>query len=663
MNIPSRTLDRKVLRFRLITVLTAIIVMTVAVMSLSVIAIFDRAIAPELENRTRLIGNNVRTDIQRIIQVGIPLESIGGIESFLDQAVAPFPEIQRVTVLSKSGEVIAETFREDIARSAERGVVGSIIAVRATRFSLPIIVGNSSQGEVVVEGSAYFVETRLRDVVLDVGVLSLVVVLLGVEVALMLAASAVWKPYGRLLRLLQEQRAGRFGLVARATGLGRLSGAIARLNEQTLDLVGRLRAAPETLRPDLSGITRGRPIRLRLSDIYDVRLVMLLYIFGAEITASFLPVYGARAARPDWLSPEAAAVLPIGLFLVGVAVLSPFAGGIVRRFGAKKVFVVTSLATVIALCAMGLARGIFGIAVARGIIALLYALATIACQQYALEADAEAQEYEGVSGGSASAAYFAMLFGGVFGGSVVGGVVSSLFSYQIAIFLGAVIVLTSAGLAVVLMEGRAGLAMRADTQKSRLLWPNRARLVRCLMLILAVAAPLSATTAVVVWYLTPMLLSTSGHSASEIARVVMLYYLLHVLVGPASRVISRVNGGAMAAIVLGSLMAGAALVQFDISAGILGYSLAIAVIGIGHALIRTPLLTLVVELSGAAVGPVNVLRGAERLGGLLGLGGAAIWLGHGAAGTSLLWLGGLSAAGGIVFLGVSVIISEEKKTL
>ena len=119
----------------------------------------------------------------------------------------------------------------------------------------------------------------------------------------------------------------------------------------------------------------------------------------------------------------------------------------------------------------------------------------------------------------------------------------------------------------------------------------------------------------------------------------------------------------MAAIVLGSLMAGAALVRFDISAGILGYSLAIAVIGIGHALIRTPLLTLVVELSGAAVGPVNVLRGAERLGGLLGLGGAAIWLGHGAAGTSLLWLGGLSAAGGIVFLGVSVIISEAKKNL
>ena len=139
----------------------------------------------------------------------------------------------------------------------------------------------------------------------------------------------------------------------------------------------------------------------------------------------------------------------------------------------------------------------------------------------------------------------------------------------------------------------------------------------------------------------------------------MLYYLLHVIVGPLSNIISRMRGGTVSSVVLGSLLAGWALMSFDVSAGILGYSLAISMIGIGHALIRTPLLSQVVELSGSAVGPVNVLRGAERLGGLLGLAAASVWFGYGAAGASLLGLGVLSVMGGIAFLAASAIISKQ----
>jgi hypothetical protein len=250
-----------------------------------------------------------------------------------------------------------------------------------------------------------------------------------------------------------------------------------------------------------------------------------------------------------------------------------------------------------------------------------------------------------------------MVFGGVFCASVIGGIVSSLFSYEVAIFLGAAIVFSSAALGIILMEGKAGQPKKAQEAGPRLRWPARAPLFRCLTLILAVAVPLSATTAVVIWYLTPLLLSAAGHTASEIARVVMLYYLLHVLVGP----VSRVYGTGTAAIVVGTLLAGGSLVWLDVSAGIIEYSIAVAGVGVGHALVRAPLLTLVVDLSGSAGGPVNALRGAERLGGLLGLGLAPVLLKQGAAGTAIDSLGILSVAGGLVLFVVSGIIWKNTR--
>src|SRR3546814_5298704 len=58
------------LRTRLIQILAAIATASVLTVGAASIAAFDRAVEPELANRTRLIGSIVRTELQRTLELG-----------------------------------------------------------------------------------------------------------------------------------------------------------------------------------------------------------------------------------------------------------------------------------------------------------------------------------------------------------------------------------------------------------------------------------------------------------------------------------------------------------------------------------------------------------------------------------------------------------------
>src|SRR3546814_8641567 len=67
-------------------------------------------------------------------------------------------------------------------------------------------------------------------------------------------------------------------------------------------------------------VAERRPLRLRLSDINDVRLPLFFFSVSTEIAAAFLPLYARAASRPEWLSPEIAAAAPLVLYLLAVEI-------------------------------------------------------------------------------------------------------------------------------------------------------------------------------------------------------------------------------------------------------------------------------------------------------------------------------------------------------
>jgi hypothetical protein len=300
----------------------------------------------------------------------------------------------------------------------------------------------------------------MRDVFLDVMVLSLVATLVALELALAVAASSVGKPLERVLQLVREQCEGDFRRRIRLAGVGGLRRAALRLNDHAEDLATRLRALPEAARARVSStldakLAIGRPSLLRLSDVGDIRLAMFIFVVAAEIAAAFLPLYARQAERPAWLPPELASAAPLAAFLVVAALIAPFGGALASRFGARRLFLAAVPLGVLALGGMAASTTVVGVMIWRGVTAISYLLVTIASQVYAIRAAGEG------SSARAFGAYNAVIYAGIFCGAATGGVIAGRFGFEAALFCGSAIALAAGALGFSSLRGEAGDAVGA----------------------------------------------------------------------------------------------------------------------------------------------------------------------------------------------------------
>lgn len=641
-------------RSRLFLVLLALIAGTLLAAGSQVIGAFDRAVAPELNKRTRLIGIVVRTELQRALELGQQLDAIAGLESYLAATIDKFGEVDAIVVRDAVRKPIASAHRAGGGHSAAIGPLGGQTVLTQGSYVLPILDRNRLVGEIQIDTSPTFVRTRLREVFLDVMAIALVATLLAVELTLMVIAASVTGPQTRVLHLLDAQREGDFTQVIRPGGLGGLSRTAARLNDQARDLAERWvalsSAARARMKQSLDGkVANGQPALLRMSDVGDIRLPLFIYVIASEVAVAFLPIYSRALARPDWLTPAMAAAVPLVCYLFAAALLTPFSGRLSRKFGARNLFLASIPVTAISLAGLAMATQVLEVALWRGAMAVFYATATIACQEYAIgSADAGSTRPMG--------AFVAVVYGGVFCGAALGGVIAGRFGYQAALMCGAAAAVVAGVLGAVTMRGAAGdpapVAASAGT-------PTSWRLDRQIAaLLLGLAVPMSATTAVFVWYLTPLMLTETGSGPAEVARVVMLYYLAIVLFGPAVIAASDGRVGPRNLVVLGASIAGLALLSLSLWSGFWAVTAAMAVLGVGHTVMRAPLYAWArrVDPAGAAIMP---LRLSERIGAILGLGTCALLLPALGAGWGIRSLAIVTLAGVVAFVAVDMLASRR----
>ncbi|MGD8350316.1 MAG: MFS transporter, partial [Gammaproteobacteria bacterium] len=181
------------------------------------------------------------------------------------------------------------------------------------------------------------------------------------------------------------------------------------------------------------------------------------------------------------------------------------------------------------------------------------------------------------------------------------------------------------------------------------------------LLLAGVSIPASAVTAVFIWYLTPLLLSAEGLRPADIARVVMLYYLAAILVGPLASELSERTGRDTAPVLAGLLIAAISLLSLAAWSGDRALTAAVLGVGIGHALMRAPLLDLAIAYAGGSVKAIGLVRMAERLGAMAGLGAAALLV-TGRGGWNLpAILGIVTVAGGMLFAVSSAVVFYRER--
>ncbi|MCB1956598.1 MAG: hypothetical protein KDG55_13035 [Rhodocyclaceae bacterium] len=636
--------DRARLQIRLIALVSGIVLATLVAVGLSTLSAFDRAISPELEKRSRLIGTQVRTELQRILELGVPFESMSGLDRYLLKALQDFDEVDRIAVMTADGTIVAE---------ASRPTAPGPAAGHGREAHLPVLDGSRVVGQILVRLDPRVIQDRLQDVFLDVLVLGIAAVLVAVELVLALVARSVAQPLARIDELLDQQAGGDFRRRIPRSGIGGLGRVARRLNDHASDLAERFGALTERSRAALASegglrIAARIPLPMRPSAVGDIRVALFLYSAATEVGTAFMPVFARAVTRPDWLAAEWAAALPLLAYLTALALLAPIGGGLARRHGPRRLFLAAIVPTMVSLGGLAAADSLAAVTAWRSLLAVAYALATVSCHEYALRAGTGSQGTRGVS------AFLSVIFAGVFCGSTLGGVLAGRFGYGAAFLAGAMVCCVAGLLAARSMAGEAGDPEPALPQTAVATAAGRRPAGGFLALLFCLVVPLQATTAIVVWYLVPLMLANAGAGPAEITRVVMLYYLAAILVGPVSSRLAERGTALPVLVVIGAVGAAAALGAASQSLSAPALALAITALGAAHALQRAPQHAIASEWTRRQAGSLGALRLMERLGAIIGLACSAMLLQGQPATSSLAQLGLVVVTAALAFIPIDL---------
>jgi predicted MFS family arabinose efflux permease len=643
---PGRIAARRVVIWAALTLVASLLVTLYAALQ-----IFEEALAPELNKRSQLIGVTVREEIQRALGYGVPMDSIAGVDAYLEGVLDDFEEVEQIILLSVSGSIVATARRQSELPGVETQTKPVNID-EPTWISLPILSRNTLVGELRLETDPKFVSTRLRNVVLDILVVGLVSVLLLFELIIWVTAGAVGKPLDRIFSLLREQAAGNFKHVIPAADAGELRRIARRLSDRAIDLSERA----------------GKHLQLpALPQAYfvDIRLPLFIFSTATEISGAFLPLYSRDAGGPEWLTPSLAAIAPLVAYLVAIALVAPFSSVIVRRIDPRRLFIISIPLTAVTMVGVGLGNSAILIAFWHGAMALVYALATIACQEYALRTASRGEDAQAIG------SFLFVILGGAFCGTALGGVLANRIGEGQTFFVGAALVLLAGIVGARTIAPKIGERIRQQAASTREPTGRPAGILlnaRFIALVLGVSIPTNIGMAVFIWYLTPVALSADGVNVADIGRVVMLYYLMQVLARPLVARLADGRVGNLPLLIGGITISGLALSSLMFWSGFWPIAIVVSLFGLGHTMCDATQYSQAIRIAESDPRPGTVqialsgLRLIERLAAIAGLAASVFLVDNIGYDITIAWIGMMMLTGAVIIVLVQIVTTAQGKS-
>lgn len=402
-----------------------------------------------------------------------------------------------------------------------------------------------------------------------------------------------------------------------------------------------------------------------------LRLPLFLFFLASELPRAFLPVWAAQlASRPlprawegTWLAsmfapfaalPDAVrATLPISLFLLAVALVSPLAGRYAARHGPRRLFWLGLAPAAVGQILALVSDSLLSLCVARLLAGASFGLISIA-----------AFDYIGRSGGG-RARGMALYLAAYVAAGICGAGLGSLLADRAGIPWVFVAGLGFCGLSAVALTRLPHIAPLVQAAKAPLTAALGLllRQPRFLRLLLLVALPMQIVQQGLLFYWTPLALTAMGERASFIGVAMMAYFLLVIALNvPSARWADKHNKH--------SLLVTVALALFGV-AGLIGgmadsavtIVACVALIGVAWAAGFAAQGALVLRLGErdlAGVPPavaIGVYRMVERVGAMLAPLLAALLIG--------LWgYGGTAATIGWILLvcALGQVLSARRET-
>ncbi len=638
------------IRARLFGLTIVLLLASLIAVSFDALNRFEADLVPEMDKKAVAVGQSLTKDIQRALDYGTPLDKLVGVNEFFNVTKDSHAEIKYLSVTDTVGNVLFSVgdapggmsdYVQSTMQPGRSGVVGQLLV---TSLAVQPSGGAQPVGALHVGVDQKFVQKKLEDIIFDVAIVLLVALLITFELLLFLMTTNISRPIESVHRLMSKVEVGDFrqtlehdsrdevgrfvhtlnGIILEVNAHYRnmeakVNEALADSSEAAVQLRKKLSAHFFQLHDRVHTAKDARPEEVREKSLVDVRTPMFIFIFAEELSRSFFPLYVSDLYRPvPGLTQDMVIGLPISLFMLFVAIGTPFAGIWTDRFGSRNIFLAGAILAIAGFVGTGLAPDLYHLLLWRSLTAIAYALITMSCQGYIVAMTTKENRAQGM------AVFIGAIMVAAICGTSIGGVLADRLGFRVTFFMSAVLSIIAAVFVYNTFQRRQAESTQAPPKLRLVHFLQLLGNVRFAALMLFGAIPAKIILTGFLFYLTPLYLNELGNSQSEIGRGMMVYFIVMVFGTPIFARLADTFGLRFLPVLVGGILAGGGGMLMFLWDDTLGVILGVGLLGAGHALSTAPLISMVPSVCARevdAMGQTTVLgvfRILERVGSVAG---------------------------------------------
>jgi len=350
------------------------------------------------------------------------------------------------------------------------------------------------------------------------------------------------------------------------------------------------------------------------------RPVIFAFVFAWALPLSFLPLkMRSLGGELFGLPPDLVLALPISAEMACALLTAIIAGRLADAWGWHKPFAAGLFLSALGGAAAALAPDELAFIGARAVTGLGYGLSWMGIQAFVV------QNCPPERRGQALANLMAGILAGFIAGTAVGGIFAEQFSQNAVLWTSGALALAPFGIALITL----GRHMKPRPQQAQARqgsmfagWAGLLRSPEYMGVLLLSVVPFSIAQVGLLYFAVPLYMDKIGAAPSDTGRILMVYGVVVILLGPRlSEVIDR-STAKLRIIVAGGLVGGLGLAALYADLGLGGIFLAAALLSLSSTLIEPARSAFVLNLPAVKqVGLASALglqRAADKLGQMIG---------------------------------------------
>ncbi|MGF1755129.1 MFS transporter [Vibrio makurazakiensis] len=544
---------------------------------------FSKIYEIKLEQKSNLIGDSLNTMIKRLLDEGVPVNRLHGLEQEFAFYVDNHEEILAINFKNEDG------FNYQYPSSTNQPD-----SIRESKFT----VNQKENIELSVTTDNNLILKLLKDSVMDMLTVLVASCLVVAEIILFMCNFMIISPWNQVKKVFMMLNRDVVNHLAKITS----KDEIGKLLELTNQAICRLKPDQKTIPIDKQ-------------DFRFIRLPLFLLVFAEASSLAFFPTFVLSLdSSGGWIPESLTTSLPISLFMLCWAISLPFAGYWSDKVGRRRSLMTGGAMTSVGLVATAFVPSIELLLVTRAFTAVGYGIVFISAQGYVSDTTNDSNRTKGM------ATFLSSFFSGSLCGAAIGGILAEKMGYSETFLFAGALALVSVLLVRVFFEKSSSNNASKPVKLSdfKLLLSNK----YFALITIFSAIPAKIVLTGFLYYICPVYLQFLGESSSVSGRVIMAYGLAIILISPLSAVLVDRLKNKMAFIFIGGLLSALALLNFYFFQGTLGLLLIVIIIGVAHGICVSPQIPLVIDLlSGQGIEKgkiIGIFRLTERIGNITG---------------------------------------------